>query len=354
MKPDGTIRAAVLTAGVPGAIAVVRVCGAGAWARLAPVMRPFKTSDAFEPGRPTLVRIVDGAEVVDEALILRRETDAMDDVELSIHGGPGVVQRVLALITALGVTVVSSDALPVRRGVHPIEADIDQALLACESRRLTQFLLAERTILPRFLCGAGGLGPAERAVYNARTRIAMRLIAGLRVVLVGPPNVGKSTLANALIGRDRVIIADVPGTTRDWVSETALIDGWPVTLTDTAGVRETDDAIEAEAIRRGREQARGADLAIVVLDATRPIGEGIQTMAGDAMDIPRVVAINKCDAVEGATVAELVAAAPGAVAISAREGAGLDVLRREIAAMLGLNELVLGLPTGIAEKHFLS
>ncbi len=91
------------------------------------------------------------------------------------------------------------------------------------------------------------------------------------VAIVGPANVGKSTLANQLFSRERSITADVPGTTRDWVGEIANIDGLPVLLLDTPGLRQTHDPVEAAAIGRSRDQIARATLVILVLDATRPL-----------------------------------------------------------------------------------
>lgn len=362
MNAVAPMRAVLLTPALPGAIAVIRFTGAGAWSVLAPLLRKPRGDELFTlvPGRPSLVRIVDGAETVDEALVVRRDIGGLDDIELSVHGGVGVTQRVLSLLAASGAAIVASNALPDRATVHPIEADVDRALLVCESRRLTQFLLAQRTMLPGFLEGANTLSETERDAYERRTRVAMKLVAGIRVVLVGPPNAGKSTLANALIGRDRVIIADRPGTTRDWVSETALIDGWPVMLTDTAGIRETTDAIEAEAIRRGREQAGLADLIVVLLDATRPVEENVEAVTtvvrNHDLKIARLIVINKCDAATPDVVIALQTVLPDAISISisARDRLGLGVLAREVVAAIGLDQLDARLPTGFLASHLLS
>jgi len=360
MNAERPIRAALLTPAAPGAIAVIRVVGAGALALLAPLLRKPNNNEMVAPpaGRPALARIVDGDEVVDEALIVRREMGGQDDVELSVHGGVAVTQRVLGLLASHGVAIVAAEALPHREPVHPVETDVDRALQTCESRRLTQFLLAQRGLLPAFLGRAAAVSEAERAAYNRRTQAAIRVVAGLRVVLVGPPNAGKSTLANGLIGRDRVIIADQPGTTRDWVSETALIDGWPVTLTDTAGVRETDDAIEAEAIRRGREQAGAGDLIVVVLDATR----GASAMLADAAAIgagligaaPRLITVNKCDVADRAELARVRETLPDCIEIAAKQGTGLDSLGLRLAALLRVDQLDEAVPTGFLETHLLS
>ena len=360
MNADGSIRAALLTAPEPGAIAVVRIVGEGAWDVVALLLRRTRGDvvSGIEISRPTLVTIVDGDETVDEALVVRRREAPFDDIELSVHGGVGVTQRVLALLRTRGILVTGAEELPPRGTIHPVEADVDRALLTCESRRLTQFMLSQRAILPGFLDHAGSLSNAERREYNQRTRVAITLVAGLRVVLVGPPNAGKSTLANALIGRDRVITADQPGTTRDWVSETALIDGWPVTLTDTAGIRETNDAIEVEAIHRGREQARLANLIVVLLDATRPAEESIETFLAIGRHLgaklPGLTAVNKCDAAAAKVVDAVISQIPGSFAISAKTHQGMDVLMQEVASVLWLDRLDARLPTGFLEAHLLT
>jgi tRNA modification GTPase len=172
------------------------------------------------------------------------------------------------------------------------------------------------------------------------------LIAGLRVAIVGPPNAGKSTLANRLIGTDRVITSRQAGTTRDWVSETALIRGWPVTLTDTAGQRPTQCAIEAEAIRRGRQQAESADLILAVLDATTSPAARRDGLASAFEGIPsgrpRVVALNKSDVAAPATASD---SSPPALPISALTGAGIEDLEACIESGLGLDLLTGDSPT---------
>jgi len=355
MNADSSIRAALLTAPVPGAIAVIRIVGVSAWTTIEETLK--RGQSQIPVGRPTLVSIVDGDETVDEALVVRRIAGDVDEIELSVHGGVGVTRRVLDLLQKRVVSIAQADELPPHGPIHPVEADVDRALLTSESRRLTQFLLAQRSMLPAFLDRADQLSDGEHSAYQARTRVAIRLLAGMRVAIVGPPNAGKSTLANAFIGRDRVIVADVPGTTRDWVSETALIDGWPITLTDTAGIRETTDAIEAEAIRRGKEQAAAADAAMIVLDGTRDAEENLRTvialMNSVVRSCPALVVLNKSDAITPETLASARRLLRGAVAISARNGEGLDRLGREIAIMLGLDALSAQAPSGFSTTHFL-
>ena len=113
------------------------------------------------------------------------------------------------------------------------------------------------------------------------------------MAIVGPANAGKSTLANRLLLQDRSIVADLPGTTRDWVGETANLDGLPVMLIDTPGIRETDDPIERAAIQRSIPAIDSADLVILVLDATRPLAPEQQPLLDR---FPRAIrVVNKSD-----------------------------------------------------------
>ena len=156
-----------------------------------------------------------------------------------------------------------------------------------------------------------------------------KLRDGLHVVLVGPPNAGKSSLLNALAGSERAIVTDVAGTTRDLLRESIRIDGVELTLVDTAGRREAGDAIEAEGIRRARGELERADLALVVLDARAP-DAGRAAVAADLAGVPHVLWLhNKAD---------LLPSPPRAgdadrIAISARTGLGLDELHRRLLAL---------------------
>ena len=156
-----------------------------------------------------------------------------------------------------------------------------------------------------------------------------KLRDGLHVVLVGPPNAGKSSLLNALAGSERAIVTDVAGTTRDLLRESIRIDGVELTLVDIVGLREAGDAIEAEGIRRARGELERADLALVVLDARAP-DAGRAAVAADLAGVPHVLWLhNKAD---------LLPSPPRAgdadrIAISARTGLGLDELHRRLLAL---------------------
>ncbi len=150
---------------------------------------------------------------------------------------------------------------------------------------------------------------------------------GLRVVIAGPPNVGKSCLFNALVGSARTIVTDVAGTTRDLVSEVVDVRGLRVTLVDTAGLRETDDRVEAEGVARTRGAADTADLVLLVADGSRADGEAelARVLAIQPIDSRTLTVLNKADL-------GLAWSRPGAIPVSAAAGTGLEMLRDAIVS----------------------
>ncbi len=355
--------AALLTPLAPGPIAVLAVAGPRTDAILSRILRgrgadrPPEIAD----DTPTFCRLVEDGEVLDDAVVVRTCGGDRVRAEINTHGGVRIAQRTLLLLEKCGATVVDAEDFAARfTAAGAVEQDVDRMLLRVTSRRPACWLLGQRRVLPAFLDRLDSLGAEERAAFLERSRIAIRLLEGLRVAVIGPPNAGKSTLANRLMGIERVITSEQAGTTRDWVAETALIRGWPVTLTDTAGVRDTACQIEAEAIRRGSRQAGLADLIVVVLDATaspatRRKGLEATTRLLPA-DRPAIVVFNKCD-LENADhrseiadctlrITDSASGPPGSgLPISARTGAGVEALEAWIESTFGLNRLDDDLPT---------
>ena len=152
---------------------------------------------------------------------------------------------------------------------------------------------------------------------------------GIPVAILGAPNRGKSTLLNTLLGDDRAIVSDIPGTTRDTVEDTCNIDGLKFRFIDTAGLRNTEDAVEAEGIRRALEKAAVASTVLLVLDASTDSNEDVQSKIDDlhlAKDIHIIVVWNKCDLAP----APAVDACLNTIALSASSGEGLDDLKQEL------------------------
>lgn len=197
---------------------------------------------------------------------------------------------------------------------------------------------AETELEDRFVTAglARAIALADELVADSRRGRVLR--EGVRITLAGAPSVGKSSLFNRLLGRDRAIVSAVPGTTRDTIEEVVDLGGIPATLVDTAGLRPTRDDVEAEGVRRARAAAGEADLVLVVLDAGRPLDDAergeLEGMREGALC--RLVIANKWDLRRGEAVA---APWPDAVPVSAATGEGLEALRallmRTVAGPLG-------------------
>jgi tRNA modification GTPase len=161
---------------------------------------------------------------------------------------------------------------------------------------------------------------------------------GIRVVIVGKPNVGKSSLFNRLVSLERAIVTDVPGTTRDVLSEVVDFEGVPLRFFDTAGLRETTDRVERIGISRTTETLTEAELAVVVVDGSQPFTDEDLAVLARTVEVPRIVVLNKCDltAQGGAAVLE----ASPKIQVSAKTGEGLDVLRSTIKDFLSRDRAV--------------
>lgn len=174
----------------------------------------------------------------------------------------------------------------------------------------------------------------------ARSRQGARLRAGLSVVLAGAPNVGKSSLMNALAGEEVAIVTALPGTTRDRLERPILIEGMPVNVIDTAGLRASEDTVERIGIARAREAMARADLVLVVVAADAPEVPA-EVASNLPAEVPRLIVVNKID-----LTGQAAATGPGWVRVSAVEGSGLDLLRAALKDAAGL--------TGAAEDVILA
>jgi tRNA modification GTPase len=155
---------------------------------------------------------------------------------------------------------------------------------------------------------------------------------GLQVAILGKPNVGKSSLFNQLIAQDRAIVTDIPGTTRDVLTETVNLDGIPLRFADTAGVRHTTDRVESIGVSRAFETLADADLALVVLDGSASIHEDDRHVLEKTADMRHVIVINKADLPQTLDTAPLNGAPR--VFVSAKTGQGVDHLRDTLRAFL--------------------
>ena len=309
----------VLTGAGVAAIAIVRLRGHGVPAFLAKHFNRPLTD-----GRPVHGTLSGDAGPLDDPVVVTSQNGFVADINL--HGGAWVVQSVIELARRAGFQIIK----PVDQ-VWPAEAvDADSII---EQEVLTHLPLARTELGLRVLLAQLDAWKTPPSADEARRMLSDRSLWWLlhppRVVIVGDANVGKSTLANQLFATERSITADLPGTTRDWVGDFADIDGLPVMLLDTPGLRATRDPIEAEAIRKAEEQITGADLVIAVIDATRPDLALLDRY-------PRAIHVsNKSD---------LAAAHPGAIATVATTRAGVPELRHAITRRFDCDEMELSRP----------
>jgi tRNA modification GTPase len=270
--------AARLTSAGRGAIAVLRVCGANAtWDDAnAPVFHPANGRAWSEQPllRPVYGRW--GRDETEDVVVCRLSAT---EFEVQCHGGDAAVQRLLRDLDELGFATATAEAQATLRS-PALDRELQLALSQAQTWR-TANLLAEQAcgLLRDSFVWLRDVSWTTDGRTEAAARIAellswsafgLHLSRPWSVVLTGRPNVGKSSLINALLGYQRAIVSPQPGTTRDVVTGVTAFDGWPVELADTAGLRNAPEALEAAGIERARNQLATADLRLVLIDVGEP------------------------------------------------------------------------------------
>ena len=358
--------AALATAPGTGGIAIVRVSGPKAEACLHALLRPDR---AFESHRLYYGRAVYQGETLDEcmAVLMRapRSYTREDVAEFHLHGGSWAAQSVLSALYALGVRAAEPGEFTKRAFLNGridlSRAEAVMSLISAQGQRaaraavrqlsggVSSFIQQAQDALLKLLSGVAAAidypeeSSLEEAAGDLETgarALAARLEAacdergariaeqGLEAVLCGRPNVGKSSLLNALARQERAIVTDIPGTTRDIIRADVMISGLRVHLSDTAGLREGAEAIERIGVERARQAVAGADVALVVLDASRPLVPEEERLLRDTADAPRIIVLNKCDLPAALRPEKF----ENVVAVSAQTGEGLAALEEKIAA----------------------
>ncbi len=392
--------AAIATAPGFGGVGIIRISGPGSKAVLNNVFRPASVS--FEDFRPWTLhfgKLVDGAgNVLDEVLAVYmpgpKSFTGEDVAELHCHGGPVILQAALEEIFRNGArlaqpgeftrrafmngridlsqaeAVAESIAAPGRDalnaaqgklggGLRNVVAGLRENLLNLRANlaMAVDFPEEELEVLPHEEIVSDMQAAREKvgALVSAHKR--MRVFReGALVVIAGQVNVGKSSLLNALIGRNRAIVTSQPGTTRDFLEENLLIDGLPVRLVDTAGLRKTRDEVEQQGLKLARELFSEADLILLLVDiVSGPSGYELELL--EAYGPGKILGVaNKCDLAEvsgplwpeGEAEKEYAGLREiGWIDVSAKFGQGIETLAKAIKGRL----LETG-PDGGAERNF--
>lgn len=181
----------------------------------------------------------------------------------------------------------------------------------------------------------------EMAMLAASFDVGRALREGISILILGRPNVGKSSLMNAILGESRAIVTEYAGTTRDTLEEQLVLSGVPIRLVDAAGVRDTDDPIEREGVQRARDKAAAADLVLLVVDGSKPLTDQDSLAAGLCLPEKTILVVNKSDQAQACDLAAFAGYARQ-VSVSARYGLGLDALRQAIADHLGSDPALAG------------
>lgn len=371
---DDTIAAIATSIGQSG-IGIVKLSGPEAYPLARHIFRPARGQAELRPYQLHYGQIVDphNGAIIDEALVAYmprpHSYTRQDVIEIQAHGGVVPLRRILQLVLSLGARLAEAGEMTLRAFLNGridlaqaeavldiIEAKTDEALrLATEQlsgtlsaqvaevrvKLLDTLAFLEASIdfvedeiplqdVTGPLASIGG--QLEHLLKNADRGLIYR--QGVRAAIVGRPNVGKSSLLNALLRGDRAIVTSIPGTTRDTLEETANVGGIPLVLVDTAGIRhQTTDEVERIGVERSRSALNRADLALVVVDGSQPLEQGDWELGELVSHKPAVLISNKNDL----PAAQEIAPPPAdflsharRVRISALAGAGIETLEEAI------------------------
>ncbi|MEG0268945.1 MAG: tRNA uridine-5-carboxymethylaminomethyl(34) synthesis GTPase MnmE [Clostridia bacterium] len=367
----------IATAAGEGGIAIVRLSGEHAVSLFERAFVPRKRQPPFESHRLMVGHVVDGNEQVDEAMgvvMYAPNSYTREDVcELHTHGGSIAAALVVKLFVRLGARPAEAGEFT-RRAFMNGRIDLMQAeavmgvisaqsaaALRAEERQLlggqSRFVRLAQEKLTELLAGLEAHidypdeiseGEALEGLEKGLTELTQRLNSaidersarilreGLRVALCGRPNAGKSTLFNALLGEERAIVTDVPGTTRDVLEGSFTLGGVRVLLQDTAGLRESGDKVERIGVERAKKALEQADVALLLVDASAEPTAEEQALLRLALPCPCAVLLNKQDAGEKLSVAEVrqMSTHVAVFRISAQTLEGLDEVRQYLSGFV--------------------
>lgn len=375
---DDTISAIATASGRSG-IGVVRVSGSKSLFIIEQLFRPREQ----RPVCANMARVghifdPQSGEIVDEAVVTffqkPKSYTGEDLVEISCHGSPVILRRVLELTIEQGARLAQPGEFTLRAFFNGridltqaeavrdlIEAQtLHQAKVAVQqlqgslSKQLQPIKEALKEMIVHLETAVefveDDVRPESLDLMSVKLDELLKelttleqsfgygrvLREGIELVIVGRPNVGKSSIFNRLLNKDRAIVTDIPGTTRDTLSDAVSIAGIPVHLTDTAGIRSSTDPVEKLGVIRTRTAMTDADLILVVLNGTEELTQEDLSILSETNSFPRLIAINKSDLPSRFTPdrIESVAGNSSCVSVSALTGVGIDELRKKIVEIV--------------------
>jgi tRNA modification GTPase len=336
----------ILTPPGRGAVASLRIEGATG---LEIVAGLFTARSGRALANVPLREIVVGHLGGEEVVASRVENDV---IELHCHGGTAAVARLEELLTGRGCRKVSWQEWTSTHETDPIAAAALVALAEARTERTAAILLdqfngalrkAFEQIEAAVKSGDATAAQAQADELLVHAVTGLHLVHPWQVVVAGRPNVGKSSLINAIAGYQRAIVHDLPGTTRDIVSIQTALDGWPVEICDTAGLRASDDTIERAGIELAQGKIAAADLIVLVFDSSAPWTVADQNLFESHPSALLVSNKSDLEPVPGAH--------PAAMNVSAAMSAGIDELCRAIAQRLVPHPPPPGAAVPFLEEH---
>ncbi len=377
---DSTV-AAISTPVGQGGIGVIRISGDEALAVADRCFRAFSGEKLCDLGgyRAAYGELLEGGEIIDDAVALvfraPKSYTGEDVVEISVHGGTAMVRRALRTVLSCGAKAAEGGELTKRAFLNGkldlakaesimglISARGDAALKISRGARQGRISREVDTITARLLETAAALSVAAdypeedipelsldrlfALLSDAETALGKLLSTydagrilreGIDCVIVGKPNVGKSTLMNMLCGSDRSIVTDIAGTTRDIIENTVVLGDITLNLADTAGIHETDDTVESVGVNRAIEKLDSSALVLAVFDASKPLDADDRALLEMLTGKTAVAVLNKCDLGRVLTPEDM--APLCAVSISAKLYDGAEQLSKTVADVTRISQL---------------